>query len=462
MSKKINEVILANFILNETYCRKILPFFKDEYFSTEVDKLVFNEIENFVEAYNCLPSKEALIISIEAKDISSTDKLNAITLIEDVDQDYQKPNLTWLTDESEKFCKNAAVINALSAACGILDGVDENLSRDAIPKILSDALAVSFETSIGHEYFKDAEARYDSYVLEEDRLPFDIEILNKITRGGLPGKTLTLFLGGTGTGKTHVMCHLGTSYLKSGKNVLYITLEMSEEKIGERIDANLVNVNIGDLKQLGKDPFMSKIAAINKKTQGELIIKEYPMHSASAANFKALIDELKIKKNFIPDVVLIDYLGICASSRHKNSRNVNSNSYYQSVAEELRALGQFYNIPVITSVQTNRTGSTNSDLGLTDIADSFGICMTGDLVLGIVTNDELAGLNQIMFTTLKNRFNSLDYYKKFLVGVDRAKMRLFNLEDSVNTNTKDIPTPYVNTDVFEKKSSGKRDFTGFK
>ena len=462
MSKTINKVILANFILNETYARKILPFFHEDYFAEPVDKLVFNEIESFIESYNSIPTKEALTIAIHGNSEISKELSNqALALIEDVDVDYQKPNVEWLAKESEKFVKDAAVINSLSLACEILDGKHESLSRDAIPKILSDALAVSFDTNIGHEYFKDAGTRYDSYLLEEDRIPFDIDILNKITRGGLPGKTLTLFLGGTGTGKTHIMCHLATSYLKNSKNVLYITLEMSEEKIGERIDANMVNTNIGDLKQIGKEPFMSKITAINKKIQGELVIKEYPMHSASAANFKALIDELKIKRNFIPDVVLIDYLGICASSRHKNSRNVNSNSYYQSVAEELRALGQFYNIPVISSVQTNRTGSTSSELGLTDIADSFGICMTGDLVLGIVTNDELAGLNQIMLTVLKNRFNSLDYYKKFLVGVDRGKMRLFNLENSVNVDTKDIPTPYVDSDVFEKKQS-KRDFTGFK
>lgn len=463
MSKKLNEVILANFILNEKYCRKILPFFKEDYFTEATDKIVFNEIAYFVETYNALPSKEALIISIEGNtEIGVDASTQAIELISSVDVDYQKPNFEWLVSSSEKFCKDAAVVNALMESIHIIDGDSKDFNKDAIPTILSDALAVSFDTNIGHDYFNDASSRYDSYILDEDRIPFDIDILNKITRGGLPGKSLTLFLGGTGTGKTHVMCHLTTSYLKNSKNVLYITLEMSEEKIGERIDANVVNTNIGELKIIGKDNFITRIDSLHKKTQGKLVIKEYPMHSASAANFKALIDELKIKKNFIPDVVVIDYLGICASSRHKSSRNINSNSYYQSVAEELRALGQYYNIPVISSVQTNRSGSTNSDLGLTDIADSFGICMTGDLVLGIITNDELASLNQIMLTVLKNRYNSLDYYKKFLVGVDRAKMRLFNLEDSVNENAKNIPEPKIEPSFFSKKVDKASEYSQWK
>jgi replicative DNA helicase len=462
MSKTINKVILANFILNETYARKILPFFHEDYFAEPVDKLVFNEIESFIESYNSMPTKEALTIAIHGNSEISKELSNqALALIEDVEIDYQKPNVEWLTKESEKFVKDAAIINALSAACGILDGNDETLSKDSIPKLLADALAVSFETNIGHDYFDDAGKRYDSYTLDEDRLPFDIDILNKITRGGLPRKSLTIFLGGTGTGKTNILCHLSKSYVKLNKNVLYITFEMSEDRIGERVDANMINISINELSKLGKDEFLSKISKIRAKTTGTFILKEYPMHSASAANVKALIDELRIKKNFIPDVVLIDYLGIMASTRYRNAGGVNTNTYYKSVAEELRGLGQYYNIPVITAVQTNRGGSTTSELSLTDMADSFAVACTGDLVLGLVTNEELAEANQLLIITLKNRHNDLSYYKKFLVGVDRGKMRLYNLEDNVNTNTKDIPTPYVDTDVFEKKQN-KRDFTGFK
>ncbi len=463
MSKTINKVILANFVLNEPYARKILPFFHEDYFAEPVDKLVFTEIENFIENYNSIPTKEALTIAIHGNlEISKELSNQALALIEDVDVDYQKPNLQWLTDSSEKFAKDAAIINALSAACGILDGNDESLSRDAIPKILSDALAVSFETNIGHDYFNDAGERFDHYTLDEDRLPFDIDILNKITKGGLPRKSLTILLGGTGTGKTANLCHFAKSYVKISKNVLYVTFEMSEDRIGERVDANLLNVNVNDLGKLGKDEFLSKISKIRAKTTGTFILKEYPMHSASAATIKALMEELKIKKNFTPDVVLIDYLGIMASSRFKNSGSVNTNTFYKSVAEELRGLGQYFNIPIITAVQTNRGGSTTSELSLTDMADSFAVACTGDLVLGLVTSDELAAANQMLFITLKNRHNDLNYYKKFLVGIERAKMRLYNLEDSVNKDVKDIPTPYVDTDVFEKKSSSKRDFTGFK
>lgn len=463
MSKKINEVILANFILNEKFMRKILPFFKEDYFTEQSDKIIFNEIESFVENYNALPSKEAIVIAIQGNiKLSKEFTTQAISIVETIDEDYQKPNFEWLSSSAEKFCKDAAIVNALMESVRIIDGDDTNTSKDGIPKILADALAVSFNTDIGHDYFKDASDWYDHYSKVEDRLEFDIDILNKITRGGLPGKTLTMFLGGTGAGKSNILCHLASSYLKNGKNALYISLELSEEQVSERIHANMINVNINDLSKIGKDSFTSKISKLREKTQGNLIIKEYPMRSAHAGHFKALIDELKIKKNFIPDVVLIDYLGICASSRYRDGgRGVNTNTYFQSVAEELRGMGQYYNIPIISAIQTNRSGSTNSDLDMTDSADSFGVAMTADLFLGVVSNDELASLNQLMFFVLKNRFNDLNYYKKFLTGVERAKMRLYNLEESVNTNIKDIPEPYVDENMFEKKSN-KRDFSSFK
>ena len=463
MAKSTNEVILSNFILNETFTRKILPFFKAEYFTTITDKIIFTEIEQFVEKYNSVPTKEALAISINNQPDYGTDaSRRAIEFIESVDVDYEKPNLDWLVETSEKFCKNAAVIIAITESLEIIDGKDQKQSRDAIPQILSKALAVSFDNNIGHDYFSNAENRYIQNTIDEERLEFDLEIFNKITRGGLPDKTLTLFLGGTGTGKTNVMCHLATSYSLAGKNVLYITLEMSEEKIGERIDANMLNINIGDLKKLGKEAFTSRLSKIASKSQGKLIIKEYPMHSASAATFKALVDELQIKANFVPDVILVDYLGICASSRYRGNHSVNTNTYYQSVAEELRGLAQYYKLPVISSIQTNRTGSTNSDLSLTDMADSFGIAMTGDLVIGLVSNDELAELNQMLFIVLKNRHNDLNYYKKFLQGIDRGKMRVYDLEEGINEKETIAPVIEQEPSFFDKKSDNKHDFSQFK
>jgi len=463
MAKEINEIILANFILNEKFTRKIIPHFKSEYFANNVDKIIFEQIELFVDTYNAPPSKEALVIAIKGNaKFTGENVVTAIEFIEGVEKDYEKPNFEWLCNTSEKFCKDQAVVNALMESIRIIDGDSKDLSKDAIPDILSKALAVGFNTAIGHDYFENAAYRYDQYSIEEDRIKFDISILNKITRGGLPGKTLTLFLGGTGTGKTHVMCHLATAYLKDGKNVIYITLEMSEEKISERIDANMLNVNIGELNRMGKEAFTSRLNSIEKKTQGKLIVKEYPMHGSSAANFKALIDELAIKKSFKPDVVIVDYLGICASSRYRNSKGINTNTFYQSVAEELRALGQYYDIPIISSVQTNRSGSTNSELGLTDMADSFGVAFTGDLVIGLVTNEELSAESKLMMRVLKNRFNALDYYGKFLVGSDRPKFRLYDLEDDVNEK----PTYAIDDEEdeipFFSNSNKKPDTSNFK
>lgn len=465
MSKKINEIILANFILNEKFTRKIIPHFKTEYFSEEVDKLVFDEIDNFVNSFNTLPTKEALIISIENKPEIGVDISNrAISFISDIEEGYESPNFDWLVKTSEKFCKDAAVVNALMTSIKIIDGDDKEFSKDAIPGILSNALAVTFDSHIGLDCLDDAEAWYDEYIKVEDRLPFDIEILNKITRNGLPGKSLTVFLGGTGTGKTNILCHFAASYARDGKNVLYITLELDEHKITERLNANLLSVNINDLIKLGKEAFMTRINKLKEKTLGKIIVKEYPMRSAHAGHFKALVEELKIKKNFKPDVILVDYLGICSSARYRDgSRGINTNTFFQSVAEELRGMAQFYNVPVITAIQTNRSGSTNSDIDMTDSADSFGIAMTADLFLGVVTNDDLANLNQLMLFVLKNRYNDLNYYKRFLVGVERAKMMLYDLESSVNEKDVMKVAEQVREEVFtSKKETNKHDFSGFK
>jgi replicative DNA helicase len=457
MASSIDSLILTNLIMDVEYNRKVIPHLMEEYFHSNTDKIIFNEIKDFIEKYNTTPTKEALAIQIQSKKgINAGDFKESIEFINNIDKDYEKQDFNWLVKTTEKFCKDKAVFNGVMDAISIIDGEDKKRTQDAIPGILTDALAVSFDSNIGHDYFADSESRYDKYSEDLKRLPFDIDILNKITRGGLPPKTLTLFLGGTGTGKTNIKCHCATAHIKMGKNVLYITNEMSEEKIGERIDANMLNVELDKLESMGREAFTTRLHKLSSKTNGKLIIKEYPMHSAHSGHFKALIEELRIKKNFIPDVVYIDYLGICASARYKSSTGINTNTYYGSVAEELRALGQFYNIPVVSSIQTNRSGSTNSDLGLTDIADSFSIAMAADLVIGIVTNDELAALNQMLFVILKNRHNDVNYYKKFLLGVDRAKMRLYNLDDSVS-RVPDIQP--ITSQV--KQSDKKRDFSGF-
>jgi len=438
MGLRVEDTILCNLIMNTEYMRKCIPHLTIDYFHQESDRILFTEISDYVVKYNATPTKEALQIAITEKNVSgSEDYNNAYRFVETIDRDYNKPKLQWAVDITEKFCQDKALFNATVEALDIMEGRHKTLAKDAIPELLSRALAVSFDHNIGHNYLKDAEARYDFYTQVEQRMPFDIDILNKITRGGLPDVCLAVFLGGTGTGKTNLMTHFATSYLRDGKNVLYITLEMAEQRIAERIDANMLNINIGDIETFGKAPFMSRINNVASKTNGEIYIKEYPMRSAHAGHFKALIDELKIKKDFVPDVVLVDYLGICASARYKNGSNVNTNTYFQAVAEELRAISQHYRIPVITAIQTNRQGSTNSDLDMTDSADSFGIAMTADLFLGLHTNEELARLNQLMMKVLKNRFNDINYYHKFMVGVDRGKMRFYNLEESVHANAPD-------------------------
>jgi replicative DNA helicase len=438
MAGRVEDTILTNLIMNVEYMRQCIPHLTGEYFHEPSDKILFDEISDFVAKYNTIPTKEALGISISEKNIAgrndSPDYSAAFSFVQTVDEGYEKPNTQWASDITEKFCQDKALFNGIVAALDIMEGRDKTISKDGIPEMLSKALAVSFDHNIGHNYIKDAEARYDYYTKIETRIPFDIDILNKITRGGLPEVCLGVFLGGTGTGKTNLMCHFAADYLKQGYNVLYITLEMQQERIGERIDANLLNVPIADVVKLGKEAFMGRINKLEAKTQGELIIKEYPMRSAHAGHFKALIDELKLKKDFRPDIILVDYLGICASARYKNGSNVNTNTFFQSVAEELRAISQHYKVPVVTAIQTNRTGSTNSDLDMTDSADSFGIAMTADLFIGLHTNDDLAALNQLMMKVLKNRFNDVNYYKKFMVGVDRAKMRIFNLEETAQVS----------------------------
>lgn len=468
MQRKVEEVILVNLMMNEEYTRKVIPFLKEEYFTDSVEKTLFKEINEFVLQYNAVPTKEALSIRLSDRTgVAPNDYKQATAFIDTVDVEYQHPNFEWLVKESEKFCQNAALTNAIMDSIHIIDGKSAEHSKDNIPQILSDALAVSFDHDIGHNYMEDAEKRYDFYNADEEKLPFDLDIFNKITKGGLNRKSLTCVLGPPGGGKTITLCHFAASYLSSGKNVLYITMEMAEERISERIDANLMNIPMDDMMKLNKDKFLSKINSIRNKTNGSLIVKEYPTAAAHCGHFKALIDELNLKKNFRPEIIIVDYLGICASARYKNGSNVGNHLYIKSVAEELRGLSKVYNVPVITAHQLNRSGSVSSDPGMDSTGDSFGIPATCDLFLTIITSEEMDGMKQIMFKQLKNRFNDLNYYHRFVVGIDKSRMKLYDIEDTAQMDrptTNDVQeqyTPNENNSIFGNIKP-KRDFSQFK
>ena len=426
----IETTILRNLIFNNDYCRKVLPFIKMEYFENLHEKVVFEEISNFITEYEKLATKEVLLIEAENRTDISEETYRTIceyvTNIHEVEADNQ-----WLEDTTEKWCRDRAIYLALMESIKIADGDgDEKKNRDAIPSILSDALSVSFDNNIGHDYFKDTESRYEFYHRREDKIPFDLEYFNKITKGGLPSKTLNVALAGTGVGKSLFMCHVAASALLQSKNVLYITMEMAEERIAERIDSNLLNVNIQDIQTLPKIMFESKVNSINKKSQGTLIIKEYPTASAHSGHFRALLNELALKKSFRPDIIFIDYLNICASSRYRGNSNVNSYSYIKAIAEELRGLACEANVPIVSATQTTRSGYGSSDVELTDTSESFGLPATADLMFALISTDELEELGQIMVKQLKNRYNDINMNKRFVVGIDRSKMRLFDCEQS--------------------------------
>ena len=427
--ERIETTILKNLIHNEEYSRKVIPFIEQTYFEQRSEKVIFEEITQFIVKYGSAITTEALNIEVENRtdlnesEIKETrDICNSFT---DSPVDHQ-----WLLDTTEKWCRDRAIYLALMEAIGIADGQDEKKNRDAIPSILSDALAVSFDNNIGHDYLLNYEERYDFYHKKEDKIPFDLEYFNKITKGGLPNKTLNIALAGTGVGKSLFMCHMASSVLLQGRNVLYITMEMAEEKIAERIDANLLNVPIQDLTDLPKGMFENKVTSLAKKTQGSLIIKEYPTASAHSGHFKALLNELALKKSFRPDIIFIDYLNICASSRYRGNGNVNSYSYIKSIAEELRGLAVEANVPIVSATQTTRSGYASSDIDLTDTSESFGLPATADLMFALISTDELQELGQIMVKQLKNRYNDLSVYKRFILGIDRAKMRLYDCEQS--------------------------------
>jgi len=436
---RLEQTIIKSLIYNDEYLRKVLPFIKEEYFNDKTEKELFKEITSFTTIYNSLPSIESLIISIKEKTYLTDEEVkNSESYLEEIEKNKESSSdLKWLIDKTEKFCQEKAIYNAVLDSISILDGKDKNHDKGAIPKILSDALSVTFDNSVGHDYLQDSDERYDFYHRKEERIPFDLEFFNKITKGGLPKKTLNIALAGTGVGKSLFMCHVAAGAVTMGYNVLYITLEMAEEKIAERIDANLLNVKLDDLLLLPKEVYDSKIEKIKNKTKGKLIIKEYPTATASAIHFRSLLNELKIKRNFSPDIIFIDYLNICTSSRIKAGANINSYTYVKSIAEELRGLAVEFNVPIASATQTTRSGFTSSDPGLEDTSESFGLPATADLMFALITSEELDELNQIMVKQLKNRYADPSHYKRFTIGIDKSKMKLYDIEQSAQTDIVD-------------------------
>ena len=429
----IENTILSNLIYNEDYARKVIVFLKGEYFQSNTDKIVFDEIQKFYAKYNNVPTKEALDLAIDGRDdLSSTDYEESSMMVKSLIK--EESNDEWLLDETEKFCKDKAVYNAIMESINIIDDEDSKKSEGSIPELLSTALAVSFDTHIGHDFLDNAEERYEFYQRKEERIPFDIEYLNKITKGGIPRKTLNILMAGTGVGKTIGMCHMAASNLTMGKNVLYITAEMAEERIAERIDANLMDVELDSLKDLSFERYSKKIAAIQSNTKGKLIVKEFPTSTAHAGHFRHLLKELALKKNFVPDIIYIDYLNICASQRLNGANNVNSYTYVKAIAEELRGLAVEYNVPIWSATQVNRTGFSSSDMGLEDTSESFGLPATADLFLALIQTEELQELNQVMVKQLKNRYGDENINKRFVIGINKAKMKWYDVEQSAQTN----------------------------
>ena len=424
--ERIETTILRNLIFTEQYYRKVVPFLKADYFQEYNEKIIFEEISDFASKYDKVPTQEVLTINLQNRtdltDEVFQESLSTVSNLSDEWVDYE-----WLCDSTEKWCKDRAIYLALMQSIKIADGGDKKLSRDAIPSILQEALAVSFDEHIGHDYIEQATDRYEFYHRKEEKIPFDLEKFNYITKGGLPNKTLNIALAGTGVGKSLFMCHMASSVLLQGRNVLYITMEMAEEKIAERIDANLLNVSIQDITEMPEVLFTSKVNEIARKTQGKLIIKEYPTASAHAGHFKALLSDLSLKKDFKPDIVFIDYLNICASARYKGAI-VNSYTYVKAIAEELRGLAVEHNVPIVSATQTTRAGFGSSDPDLTDTSESFGLPATADLMFALISTEELEAVNQIMIKQLKNRYNDPTMNKRFVVGIDRSKMRLYDCE----------------------------------
>ena len=462
---RIEKTIINNLIHNEEYCRKVLPFLKKDYFQDRLEKTVFEEIDKFFEQYNKPISKEILSINVaNRKDFNDKEHQDAQNLITTITN--EETNEEWLVDESEKFCKKRAVYNAILDSISIIEGKDKNKTEDGIPSLLSDALAVSFDSHVGHDYLQDGDERFEFYHRVEEKIKFDLDMFNKITKGGLSKKTLNVALAGTGVGKSLFMCHYAASTLLQGKNVLYITMEMAEERIAERIDANLLNLTMDELKVVEKSIFTNRLSKLQKKTQGKLIVKEYPTAGAHTGHFRALLEELHAKREFIPDLIIVDYLNICASSRLRQGANVNSYTYIKSIAEELRGLAVEFNLPILSATQTTRSGFSNTDIGLEDTSESFGLPATVDFMFALIATEELNELNQIMVKQLKNRYGDPNYYKRFIIGIDRSKMRLYDVETSAQDNVSDSGQDKDDGPAFDKTQIGSRlrseSFEGFK
>lgn len=455
----IENIILANLTFNEEYTRKVIPFLKNDYFDDYNERLVFQEIKNYIDEYNGLPTKEALKISISENDKLNEDQFKQVTSIVDNLSKTEDNDIDWLVNKTEKFCQDKAIYNAVRKSILVLDDKDATHDKGSIPKLLSDALGVSFDTNIGHDFLENFSDRYEFYHTKEDKIPFDLELMNKITKGGLSRKSLSIALAGTGVGKTLFMTHCAAANMMEGLNVLYITMEMAEERIAERIDANLLDVTLDDLRLLTRDVYASRVGRVKDRTRGKLVIKEYPTASAGSGHFRHLLNELKLKKNFIPDVIYIDYLNICMSSRMKMGASVNSYTYIKAIAEELRGLAVEFNVPIVSATQTTRSGYGNSDMGLEDTSESFGLPATADFMFGLISTEELESLGQLMVKQLKNRWGDIGNPKRFVVGIDRSRMRLFDAEESAQeglVNDSSKANTHISNSIMDKSAFGER------
>ena len=440
----LEQTILTNLIYNSEYTRKVIPYIKAAYFQDITQKVVFQTIESYVNNYKSNPDNiEVIKLDLQKASLNEEQYKQAQELVDSLGEAVSDEQFDWLVDETEKWCKDKAIYNAILDGIHIIDGKSKDQTPEAIPTILTDALSVSFDTHIGHDYMEQYEERYDFYHETEEKIPFDLDFFNRITKGGLPNKTLNVCLAGTGVGKSLFMCHVAASTLMQGKNVLYITLEMAEKKIAERIDANLMNLTLDDVHDLPKRMFESRVDKIRKKTEGKFIIKEYPTASAHCGHFRALYNELRLKKAFQPDIIFIDYINICASQRFKYGSNVNSYTYIKGIAEEMRGLAVELNIPIVSATQTTRQGFTSTDIGLEDTSESFGLPATADLMFALISTEELEGLNQMLVKQLKNRYNDPTLNKRFVIGVDRAKMKLYDVSQKAQEDLVDTGQPEV-------------------
>ena len=450
---RLETTILKNLLYNEEYTRKVLPFLSVNYFQEREDKILYEKIDEYINQYNTLPTQEALAIELDKSSIKDEEFQNSLKLLESITNENDEANISWLLDSTEKFCQDKAIYNAVVESISILDekGGDKR-DKGSIPDILSDALSVSFDPHIGHDYFLDADERYKFYHRIEEKIPWDLEFFNRITKGGLSNKTLNIALAGTGVGKSLFMCHVAASCLSQNYNVLYITLEMAEEKIAERVDANLLNISIDDLQKIPKDLYDKKINKLKQTIKGKLIVKEYPTASANANHFRALLNELNLKRSFVPNIILIDYINICTSSRIKQGANVNSYTYIKSIAEELRGLAVENAIPILSATQTTRSGFTNTDIGLEDTSESFGLPATADFMFAIISTEQMEELNQIMIKQLKNRYSDPTSNRKFVIGIDRSKMKLYDVEQFAQNEL--VDTGQDNEPAFDKSTTG--------